>query len=134
MGMPAAGAYLWTLRERGRLSREEVAAFIREQTGEGTNAVQVLRIEKGGHATRSSVLAAFAEFVGANPVHIQALLARKENDAEKGRQLAEAWLSLTPEERERVLRVALATDPEALTTALASLRRLLNAREKPPSD
>jgi hypothetical protein len=132
--MTAAGAYLWTLREQGRLSREEVAAFIRDVTGEGTNAVQVMRIEKGGHATRSAVLAAFAEFVGANPVHIQSLLARKESDAKKGKELADAWLSLTPEERERVLRVALATDPEALTAALASLRRLLSAREKRRSD
>lgn len=132
--MTAAGAYLWALREQGRLSREEVAAFIREATGEGTNAVQVLRIEKGGHATRSAVLAAFAQFVGANPVHVQSLLAQKDSDAERGKQLAEAWLSLTPEERERVLRVALATEPEALAAALASLRRLLSAREKRRSD
>jgi transcriptional regulator with XRE-family HTH domain len=131
--MSAAGAYLLTLRERGRLSREEVAEFIRAQTGEGTNAVQVLRIEKGGHATRSAVLAAFAQFVGANPAHLQSLLAQKDSDAKKGKELAEAWLSLSADERERVLRVALATDPDALTNAIASLRRLLSAREKPPT-
>lgn len=132
--MTAAGAYLWTLRERGRLSREEVASYIREQTGEGTNAVQVMRIEKGGHATRSAVLAAFAQFVGANPVQLQALLATKDDDEKRGAELAKAWLKLTPEERERVLRVALATDPESLQQAIASLRRLLSAREEPPSD
>lgn len=131
--MAAAGVYLWTLRERGRLSREEVAGYIREQTGEGTNAVQVMRIEKGGHATRSAVLAAFAQFVGANPVHVQMLLAEKDSDAKKGKELAEAWLKLSSEERERVLRIALATSPDALQQAIASLRRLLSAREEPPS-
>lgn len=132
--MSAAGKYLWTLREHGRLSREEVAIYIRDQTGEGTNAVQVLRIEKGGHATRSAVLAAFAQFVGANPVQLQSLLSQRDADEKKGQVMAEAWLSLTAEERERVLRVALATEPEALQAALTSLRRLLSAREKPPSD
>lgn len=71
--MTAAGAYLLTVREAGRLSAREVAAHIREATGEGTTDTQVRRIEKG-QPTAAHVLAAFATFVGANPAQLLTLL------------------------------------------------------------
>lgn len=45
-------------------------------------------------------------------------------------ELAHAWLELTHEERERILRIALASDRDSLRTALASLRRLLTALDE----
>lgn len=126
MGMTAAGAYLLTVREAGRFSAREVAAHIREVTGEGTTDTQVRRIEKG-QPTRASVLAAFATFVGANPAQLLGLLSARDAPAERGRELARAWLELTHEERERILRIGLSDNRESLRTALASLRRLLAA-------
>lgn len=64
MSLEAAGAYLRELRERQKLSREFVAATIRQHTNAATNDVQVLRIEKGLIETKASVLAAFAQAVG----------------------------------------------------------------------
>lgn len=127
--MTAAGAYLLTVREAGRLSAREVAAHIREATGEGTTDTQVRRIERG-QPTAAHVLAAFAAFVGANPAQLQGLLSSRDATAERGRELARAWLELTHEERERILRIALAHDRDSLRTALASLRRLLAALDE----
>lgn len=129
--MIAAGAYLLTVREAGRFSAREVAAHIRETTGEGTTDTQVRRIERG-QPTAAHVLAAFATFVGANPAQLFGLLSARDASAERGRELALAWLELTHEERERILRIALAHDRDTLRTALASLRRLLSALDEDP--
>lgn len=127
--MAAAGAYLLTMREAGRFSRREVAAYIRQATGEGTTDTQVARIERG-QRTASHVLAAFATFVGANPAHVVSLLGQRDADAARGKALANAWLELTHEERERILRIALADNRESVRIAIASLRRLLSAMDE----
>ncbi len=85
--MSAAGAYLWEVRELRRLSRAEVAAAIREQTGEGTNEVQVLRIEKGQN-TSAAVLAAFARAVQGDFEQTFSLLLDPEATTDAAREAA----------------------------------------------
>ena len=91
--MEAAGAYLWALRDYWQMSREEVASAIREAIGEGTNDVQILRIEKGAHKTKADVMAAFARIVRGDPGQVAALLLDGSATAENGRAAAHAYLA-----------------------------------------
>lgn len=91
MSATTAGAYLWTIRETKKLPRELVAKQIREITGEGTNAVQVMRIEKG-QPTSSATIGAFAEVIGANGDQVMGLLADTETTVDQAREMARNWL------------------------------------------
>lgn len=93
--MKAATAYLWELRKQRGLSRENVAARIRIQTGEGTNGVQVMRIEKG-QPTNPAVFAAFVQVVGGSWEEVKALLLDQQATEELGRKAARDWLKKAP--------------------------------------
>lgn len=133
MNTIAAGAYLWRIRESRKLSRIKVAKLIRDATGEGTNDVQVMRIEKG-QVTSSAVFAAFIDIVGAEPRHVIELFNREDADAETGRALAREWIqqnirSGTPsEQEERRVRAAQAID--ALLHDSAKLDKLLGYADR----
>lgn len=93
--MKAAGAYLWQLRDRRGISRENAAAQIRDRTGEGTNYVQVMRIEKG-QPTNPAVFAAFVQVVGGSWDEVRALLLDQQATEEMGRKAADEWLKKAP--------------------------------------
>lgn len=120
--MVAAGAYLWFTREHYGKSRADAAKYVREQTGEGTTDVQVMRIEKG-QRTKAEVLAALTDFVDGNPIHVHSLLTDKDATEERARELARAWVELDRSERQRIKHIAATTDPEVLRSITAALRK-----------
>jgi transcriptional regulator with XRE-family HTH domain len=95
MSVKAAGAYLWELRDRRGLSRDDIAAQIRVRTGEGTNSVQVMRIEKG-QPTNPAVFAAFVQAVGGSWDEVRSLLLDQDATEELGRKAAREWLKKAP--------------------------------------
>lgn len=132
MSVNAAGAYLWELRVKRRLSRNEVAAAIRAQTGEGTNYVQVMRIEKG-QPTKTEVLDAFVDFVRGDVKKVMSLLRDPDATEEMGRSAAMEWFKqngATPDEREAKRQQAIALiddllpDPEKIDRLLGYGERL----------
>lgn len=132
--MEAAGAYLWMLRDRRKLSRNSVAAKIREIVGTGTNDTQVMRIEKG-QPTNPAVLAAFTKVVDGDWDQVSSLLASQTATTEMGRKAAEEWLkkaSSNPDQREKqrqqgiALIDALLNDPARLGELIGFGRRLLD--------
>lgn len=135
--MKVAGAYLWELRELRKLSRLEVAAKIREQTGEGTNDTQVMRIEKG-QPTNPAVLAAFVQIIQGNKETVDALLLDQEATEEAGRRAAKEWfeqVSSNPILQENQRRIAidlieaLKNDPDRLGRLIGYGRSLLDERQ-----
>ncbi len=93
--MKAAGAYLWQLRKRRGISRDDAAARIRDRTGEGTNGVQVMRIEKG-QPTNPAVFAAFVQVVGGSWDEVGSLLLDPKATEDMGRNAADEWLKKAP--------------------------------------
>ena len=83
--MVAAGAYLWKLRDLRGFTRDEVAHIT------GTNAVQVMRIEKGEIDTRGSLLMSLVKAVKGSADQVMLLLLNERATVEEGRRLAEAW-------------------------------------------
>lgn len=135
MSATTAGMYLWTIRETKKLSRIFVAAEIRKITGEGTNDVQVMRIEKG-QPTSSATLGAFAEVIGANGDQVISLLADSETTIEQARTMAMDWLkqnqvigTADEQERRRLEAIRLIDDlldePQKLDRLLGYGQRLL---------
>lgn len=138
--MVAAGAYLWELRELRRMSRDEVAAQIRAQTGEGTNDVQVMRIEKG-QPTNPAVFAAFCRAIDGDWGKVWSLLLDRDSGDEAGRKAAHDWfdkLPADPDERERRRQYAvdlidaLLADSDRLNKLIGYGRRLLEERQELP--
>lgn len=131
MSVNAAGAYLWELRKQRRLSRDEVAAAIRAQTGEGTNSVQVMRIEKG-QPTKTEVLDAFVDFVQGDIKKVMSLLRDPESTEQMGRNAAIEWFKqgvATPDEREAKRQQAIALIDDLLS-APEKIDRLLGYGER----
>lgn len=81
--MVAAGAYIRAMRERNKLTREQVAKLT------GTSVSQLVRIEKGVQDTRASLLNSIVEAVRGDIQEVQRLLASKDATAEDGRATAE---------------------------------------------
>jgi transcriptional regulator with XRE-family HTH domain len=107
MNMQAAGAYLWELRLAKGLSRIDVAAQIREQTGEGTNDTQVMRIEKG-QPTSSATFTAFAVVIGADYAKLIQLAADPHATDAMGREAARAWIDMATTQDAQSERIAAA--------------------------
>lgn len=140
--MKAAGAYLWELRDLRRMSRDKVAAEIRAQTGEGTNDVQVMRIEKG-QPTNPAVFAALVRVVGGDWNKVRSLLLDQTATEDMGRAAAEEWFRkapITPEQgvdrRQEAIDLidSLITDPTRLSELIGYGKRLLEEpgdRENP---
>lgn len=129
--MVAAGAYLWGVRESRKLSRQDVANYIRNKVGNGTNAVQVGRIEKGQIPTSAETLAAFIEAVDADPRQVIRLILHDDVTAEAAQELALAYVranTATPDEQERRRREALQVIDQLLEDPV-KLGRLLQFGE-----
>lgn len=129
--MIAAGAYLWSVREARGLSRNDVATYIREKVGTGTNAVQVERIEKGQVPTSTPTMAAFIEAVNADPKQVVWLILQDDVTTEAAQELALAYIkanTATPDEQERRRREALALVDQLLADPV-KLGRLLQFGE-----
>lgn len=134
MSTITVGRYLETVREARRMSREAVAEKVRHRTGGSTNAVQIMRIEKG-QPTGAATLAAMAEAVGADIRQMLNLLLDEQMSAEQAAQLAEAYVRRnagTPDEQEARRLEALAlidrllADPRLLDRLMGYGQRLLD--------
>lgn len=82
MSAEAAGAYLWELRKKTKLSRVAAAKRV------GSVRSNIERIENGDGETRSSLLLAFTELVGGDIYHVASLFLNEKMKAEDGKELA----------------------------------------------
>lgn len=89
MGLKAAGAYVWALRETARIGRGALAKQL------NTDDSQIERIEKGQIDTRASLLFAFIRAVRGNSAHVMTLILDESADEDSGRRLAKAQRPLT---------------------------------------
>jgi transcriptional regulator with XRE-family HTH domain len=89
--MVAAGAYIRTLREKRKFTREAVAKLA------DTSVSQLVRIEAGEQDTRSSLLIRIVTVLQGKVEHIAELLAADSATADDGRALAERAVQVIDE-------------------------------------
>jgi transcriptional regulator with XRE-family HTH domain len=82
MSTVAVGAYIRTLREARRLTRDAVAELV------NTSVSQLVRIEAGEQDTRSTLLARIIAAVGGSASHVQKLIVDGNATEEDGKRLA----------------------------------------------
>jgi transcriptional regulator with XRE-family HTH domain len=117
MSAEAAGAYLWELRKRAKLSRDAVAQRLE------TSRSQIERIEGGDGETRSSLLLGFTELVGGDVNHVASLFLNEKMKATDGKDLAQ-WYA-EQDGRQRLARAtARRISPENIHNVAQRLRNI----------
>lgn len=119
MSKTAVGAYLKYLRERRKLTQEDIATHLQQAIGTETNIKQVYRWEKGQTTPAADALAAFTAFVGGNPVHVQQLMLNPQATETDGADLARQHY-----QQQEISAIAQNIPPEQLTEVSRLLARL----------
>lgn len=128
--MRAVGAYLGTLREGRKISRQALAASV------GTSVSQLFRIEEEGQETRGSLLIAIVAALRGKLDDVMTLMLDKNATAEDGARAAHKALSEPDEPAQRIIlrQRLLSLPPDDLDLIGEIAERLLQSRQSQSED
>lgn len=105
----ALGAYLKAIREHKKLTAMQVVVEMLRLVPDlkpPPNPNYISKIERGKiQSPGARLVAAVTKALGANPLQVNQLILDEQATKEKGRDLANQWLALSPAERDEIIRL-----------------------------